>query len=93
MVITSAIPTGPELRQIREHLGLSQNELSDALGFGSRGARTIRNWEQDPTFRPTPLAWCALRYLLTVVEIYKEMDRESPAHAKISRLLPAQTAA
>jgi DNA-binding transcriptional regulator YiaG len=89
MQVSTAIPTNSQLRQIREHLGLSQAELASALGFRpQRGEHTVREWETDPDFHPTPLAWCALRYMLMVVEIYRETDAESPAHAKISRLLP-----
>lgn len=88
MIVTAAIPSSTELRKIREHLGLSQYELSSALGFRENGERTVLRWEQEPDYRPTPLAWSALRYMLMVVEIYREMDAESPAYAKISRLLP-----
>lgn len=88
MLVSTAIPCSTELRVIRERLGLSQDELASALGFLQNGERTVRSWEQDPDFRPTPLAWSALRYLLMVVEIYREMDKESSASAKIARLLP-----
>lgn len=89
MLVSTTIPTNSELRLIRQHLGLSQMELASALGFRlPRGELTIREWERDPEFHPTPLAWCALRYMLMVVEIYRETDAESSAYAKISRLLP-----
>jgi DNA-binding transcriptional regulator YiaG len=88
MLVTTAIPDAGKLREIRERLGLSQPELAAALGFGVNGDRTVRSWEQDTDFRPTPLAWAALRYMLMVVEIYREIDKESSASAKIARLLP-----
>lgn len=88
MLVTVEIPSNDDLRKIRESLGLSQDELAGALGFRDRGHRTVRAWEEDPKFHPTQLAWNALRYLLAVVEIYRETDPETPAFAKISRLLP-----
>lgn len=93
MLISAQIPPPKDLRQIREHLGLSQPELSESLGFSpGKGPQTVRDWEcgfrYGEPFAPTPLAWCALRYLLTVVEIYRGLDKEDPESAKIAHLLP-----
>lgn len=90
MYVGTEIPTPKGLCAIREHLGLSQMELATALGFNPKnGEHVVRKWESDPEhYRPTPLAWNCLRYLLLTVEVYREGNPESASHAKIGRLLP-----
>lgn len=87
MLVPLDVPTSGDLRRIREGLGLSQSEFARALGFGVRADRVIRRWEDEEGFRPTPLAWAAIRYLVIVVELYGQMpagDRKG----KIRNLLP-----
>lgn len=89
MMVTEEVPSGDGLRQIRERIGLSQTELAQALFKNAKNAHVVRKWETDREhFRPTPLAWTALRYLLVTVEVYRELDPASPASKKIANLLP-----
>jgi transcriptional regulator with XRE-family HTH domain len=71
--------TGLELRLIREKMGLSQDELAAALGFGENGRHIIRAWEHGEKdgkpFAPTPLAFNCLRYLSVLAKI---ADESSP---------------
>lgn len=91
-VARERIPSPSALREIREKLMLSQNELSRALGFGPNGADVIRAWEKGERggkeFKPTPTAWAALRYLLMLVETLKAFGPDHAATAKMRRLLP-----
>lgn len=80
------IPPPAELKRIREGLGLSQSEFASALGFGRNGERTVWQWENDPTFKPTGLAWAAMRYLAGLDTMYRHLlgdDRE-----KVRAILP-----
>jgi DNA-binding transcriptional regulator YiaG len=54
----------PDLKRIREHLGLSQTEFSIRFGLE---LDTVQNWEQGRT-RPDPAA----RILLGLIEAYPE---------------------
>ena len=56
--------TPAELRELREFLGLSQAELSDVLGFGKNGPRSIRAWESPHALLGAGPSAPALRYLL-----------------------------
>jgi hypothetical protein len=87
MMVPIDIPTAGDLRQIREWLRLSQAELGTVLGFGPKAERVVRRWETDSTFRPTPLAWAAIRFLVIVVDLYRAMAA-GPAKDKLSALLP-----
>lgn len=71
---TPAIPSAAGLRKIREDLGLSQAEFASALGFGRNGARTIWQWENDDGYKPTGLAWAAIRYLAGLEKLYRLVD-------------------
>lgn len=89
MQITTSIPDADSLRQIRERLGLSQTELAVILWANPKSAHVVRSWETNPDhFRPTPLAWTALRFLLLAVEVYRELDPASPGAKKIGNMLP-----
>jgi hypothetical protein len=56
--------TGPELRSIREALGLSQQAFGVvALELGTWGGRTIRRYESGDSAIPGPVA-VAARLLL-----------------------------
>lgn len=72
--MTDQIPPPDELRRIREGLGLSQAEFAAALGFGPNGARTVRQWEQDQGFKPTGLAWAAIRYLFALWRCHQNYE-------------------
>lgn len=72
MALSDQIPPPAGLRKIREDLGLSQSELALALGFARNGERTIRQWESDPTFKPTGLAWAAMKYLRCTIMLLRE---------------------
>ena len=52
--------TGPEVRQIRHDLGLSQQKLATILGLGVDGRRTVGRWEMETYPVPGPAAY-ALR--------------------------------
>lgn len=52
--------TGPEVRQIRHDLGVSQQELAYILGLGVGGRRTVGRWEMETYPVPGPAAY-ALR--------------------------------
>ena len=87
MMIPIDIPTAGDLRQIREWLRLSQSELGTVLGFGQKAERVVRRWETDETFRPTPLAWAALRFLVIAVDLHRAMA-DGHARDRIAALLP-----
>jgi hypothetical protein len=91
--LPTIVPLSGELRRMREGLGLSQSELSDALGFGPNGAKTIRDWEHGrrggEPFKPTGVAWTAFRYLVFLVSVYREMSPTDPLAADIRRVLPS----
>jgi hypothetical protein len=86
------IPSSGELRRMREDLSLSQSELSDALGFGKNGAKTIRDWEhgwrEGAVFKPTPTAWVAFRYLTLLVAAHRQLGATEPLVAIINTALP-----
>jgi len=88
----ASIPSCGDLRRMREDLGLSQSELSGALGFGPNGAKTIRDWEHGrrdgAVFKPTPTAWTAFRYLNTLVVIYRQLAPTEPLSAIVCLALP-----
>jgi len=89
MLIGTTIPGHDELRQIRERLGLSQTELAVILWANPKSAHVVRSWETNPDhFRPTPLVWTALRFLLLAVEVYRELDPASSGAKKIAAILP-----
>lgn len=72
--LSSDIPSPDDLRRVREHLGLSQEELAQALAFAPQGVRVIRSWEKGEIVkgemvRPTPTVWAAIRYRLLVHEL------------------------
>jgi transcriptional regulator with XRE-family HTH domain len=79
------------LRECREYLGLSQNELAAAIGFRDNGADVIRAWEQGERygrpFAPTPLAWAALRMLVIAVRLWRSLPSGAERNA-IGALLP-----
>jgi putative transcriptional regulator len=54
------VPADPDVKAIRQRLGLSQEEFARRFGFS---ASTLRNWEQG-TRRPETTA----RILLTIIE-------------------------
>ena len=87
MMVPIDIPTAGDLRQIREGLGLSQSEFGSVLGFGPKAERVVRRWEDDEAFRPTPLAWAAIRYLVMLLDLYGQLPT-GPRTDKIRRLLP-----
>jgi len=69
------IPPAAELCTLREGLGLSQYELAEILGF--KDLDVVRRWETGEHFgkpyAPTPLAWCAFRFILLTVIAYRAM--------------------
>lgn len=58
--------TGPELKTIRNTLGLSQPQFAIALGMKGKNAdRTVRSWEQERYDIPGPVqiaATCLLNH-------------------------------
>lgn len=90
-MILTLIPKDPpladHLRLLREDLGLSQEELAEALGFGPNGHRVVRGWEKGGA-GPNPTSWKALRYLSILVAIYRGMDKEQAATAILGSMLP-----
>lgn len=88
----SAIPAPGELRRAREEIGISQQELSSALGFGPNGARTIRSWEDGwrdgEVFKPTATAWAAFRYLIALVAAYRRLHPADPVRLLLEPALP-----
>jgi transcriptional regulator with XRE-family HTH domain len=87
------IPTCGDLRNIREYLGVSQRELAVALGFTEdSGRKVIRDWEGGvrcgKPFKPTPTAWATLRYLVTVIDLYRTYTPESPTAKQIRLIIP-----
>ena len=86
------IPSGNELRRMREELGLSQSELANALGFGANGAKVIRDWEHgdraDQPFKPNPTSWAAFRYLFLLVSIYRQLAPTDPTAVRLRGSLP-----
>lgn len=65
------IPPAGELKRIRESLGLTQSQLAAAIGFGPNGERTVWQWENDDGFKPTGLAWSAVRYLAGLADAHR----------------------
>lgn len=72
------IPPPQVLREMREGLGLSQNELADALAIGKNGAKHIRHWEKDPDYHPTNAVMQSLRYLIALQAVYRLGQRGAP---------------
>lgn len=87
MMVPFDIPAAGALRRIRVGLGLSQSEFGTVLGFGPKAERVVRRWEADDAFRPTPLAWAAVRYLVMLMDIYGRLP-PGPRKEEISGLLP-----
>ena len=90
-MILTLVPKDPPLadnmRLLREDLGMSQNELAEALGFGPNGGKVVRSWESGES-APNPTSWKAMRYLSMLVAIYRAMDKEQTATALLGSMLP-----
>lgn len=86
------MPDGHGLRLMREGLGFSQSELAAALGFGPNGSDVIRHWEHGyrggQPFKPTPVAWNALQFLVLLHSIYKQLELTDPLAACLRLHLP-----
>lgn len=84
MLIGFEVPGADTLRRLREYLGLSQSELAAELGFGRTGEHVVRRWEQDPDhYRPTPLAWTALRLTVIAVQAYRTLTEDNPVRGQM----------
>jgi DNA-binding XRE family transcriptional regulator len=64
-------PTRKALWGARESLGLTQAEFAKALGFSKNGESTVRRWETDGDFHPTPMAWNCIKFLVTLETVYR----------------------
>jgi transcriptional regulator with XRE-family HTH domain len=54
--------TPEELKSIRHHLGLTQRQLGEALGYREKDASTVRRWEYGARAIP-PVVALLLRYM------------------------------
>lgn len=79
IVVPFECPPPKGLLALREAMGLSQAELAWGLALAKNGERLVRRWEEDESFRPTPLAWHAMRFLaIILISLDKKPDELVP---------------
>jgi DNA-binding transcriptional regulator YiaG len=70
-----------DVRAARQQLGLTQEQLANALGIaGKDAARTVRNWENGRRAISPPAAQC-IRYLLKFGPLPAPSTENGPAPA------------
>lgn len=91
--VAEALPPA-DLKRMREAMGLSQAELSNAIGLGPNGDKVIRDAEAGEragkSFALTPLAANCVRYLYAIrmIEGFAVACRIMEIEAEVQRALP-----